>query len=320
MTDEARPTRFGIALPQTAPAGTTVGQATAGFARAAQDSGLHSLWVQEQLLGRDPSIEPVVHLAHAAAATSTILLGTAVVVVPVRNLVVLAKQLASVDILSGGRLVAGLGLGDMPALFSASNTPLAGRADHLERFVALARSAWADGRIGWSEDGTAHESPMTPATVRRPHPPLWFGGRSSAAVDRARTLGSGWIGAGGSTTARFAELAAYARRPAAGTDFTGTGFTVAKKVYLAVAPDRADAWNGLLDWFVRHWGRADAADLGRSVAVAGTPQDCARGLAAVADAGADLIILNPVHDERRQLDTLVDDVLPRVPDHRTEHA
>lgn len=306
----ARTPAFGIALPQSSAGSASLPADSVKFAQAAEDAGLHSLWVQEQVLGRDPSLEPVVHLAHVAAVTKRVRLGTAAVIAPVRNAVVLAKQLASLDCLSGGRLTVGVALGDMEALYRASGVRRASRAARLERFLEIARQVWATGTVNY-DDGEVQLSnaPMTPQPVQRPYPPIWFGGRSQAALDRTLRIGNGWIGAGGGSTRDFAAAARYLRAQPRGA---ADAFTLAKKLYIAVDRDPSRAWDQLLGWFVEHWGGPSARQLGQRVGVAGTAADCARAIAQVAAAGADLVILNPVRDEHRQLDLLVEQVIPQV--------
>jgi len=302
--------RFGIAVPQSTAGADGFVADGERFVRAAESAGLDSLWVQEQLLGSDPSVEPVVHLSHVAALTSRIRLGTAAIIAPVRNPVVLAKQLASVDRLSGGRLTVGLALGDMPALYTASGVPHGERVARLERFVSVAKDVWTSGEVTY-DDGALRldRAPMAPVPVQRPHPPVWFGAHSAPALDRALRLGSGWIGAGGATVEDFARLAArVAAARAART--APSGFTVSKKMYLHVGSDRQAARDALLDWFRVHWGGESGVSLGQRVGLAGTPQDVARDLATVARAGAELIICNPVRDELEQLELLTQSVIP----------
>lgn len=302
--------RFGVAVPQSNAGSEALRTEGARFVQEAEAAGFDSLWVQEQLIGRDPSLEPVVHLAHVAALTSTIRLGTAAIIAPVRNPVVLAKQLASVDRLSGGRLTVGLALGDMAALFPASGVPQRERVARLERFVEIARSVWGEGVVSFDDGVVRLESaPMAPVPVQRPFPPLWFGAHSTVALDRAMRLGSGWIGAGGCTTEDFARLAEHvAAARAAGT--VSADFAVAKKVYLHVANDREQAREELFAWFSEHWGGQAGVEIGRRVGLWGTVEDLATSLATVARAGAELVICNPVRNELRQLELLAERVIP----------
>jgi probable F420-dependent oxidoreductase len=304
-------TRFGAALPQSSASGQTLTEDTARFAQAAERFGLHSLWVQEQTIGADPSLEPIVNLAYVAALTSTIRLGTAAVIAPPRNPVVLAKQLGSLDRLSRGRLIVGLAIGDMLSLYRASGVPVAARGDRLDEVVRVLKGLWTTERFDHeSAFRSIVDAPMEPKPVQRPHPPLWFGGKSPGALARAVREGQGWVCAGGTSISRFAELVPSVRRALQGQ---ARDFTIAKKVYIAVEDDRETARRRLAQWFAVHWITGENPDeLAASVGISGTPQDCVEALAALSDLGPDLIILNPVYDELDQLARLAESVLPAL--------
>jgi probable F420-dependent oxidoreductase len=304
------PVQFGIALPQSSAAGERLAEATAGFVHSAERYGLHSLWVQEQTIGTDPSLEPIVNLAYVAAITTTIRLGTAAIIAPARNPVVLAKQLGSLDRLSGGRLIVGLAIGDMPSLYDASGVPVAGRGERMEEVIRVLKGLWTRPEFSYeSASRSIVAAGMEPKPVQRPHPPLWFGGRSSGALERALREGDGWVSAGGTSIAKFAELAGGLR-----TTLHEQGrddFSIAKKLYIAVEDSRELARERLADWFSAHWTIADdPRALAESVGVFGTAEDCAEAIARVAQSDPNLIILNPVYGEQEQLARLAETVLP----------
>jgi len=304
-------TRFGVALPQSGASSAALADDTAEFARAAEGYGLDSLWVQEQTIGADPSLEPIVNLAYVAALTSTIRLGTAAIIAPARNPVVLAKQLGSLDRLSRGRLIVGLAIGDMLSLYRASGVPVEARGERLDEVVRVLKGLWTTERFDHeSAFRSIVDAPMEPKPVQRPHPPLWFGGKSPGALARALREGQGWVSAGGTSIARFAELVPSVRLALEGQT---RDFTISKKVYIAVEDDRETARRRLAQWFAVHWITGENPDeLAASVGISGTPQDCAEALAALSDLGPDLIILNPVYDELDQLARLAESVLPAL--------
>lgn len=303
--------QFGVALPQSGASTPALTEDTAQFVRAAEGYGLHSLWVQEQTIGADPSLEPIVNLAYVAALTSTIRLGTAAIIAPARNPVVLAKQLGSLDRLSRGRLIVGLAIGDMLSLYRASGVPVEARGERLDELVRVLKGLWTTERFDHeSAFRSIVDSPMEPKPVQRPHPPLWFGGKSAGALARAAREGQGWVSAGGTSIARFAELVPTVHRAIEGRE---GDFTIAKKVYISVQDDRETARRRLAEWFAAHWITGeDPEELAASVGVSGTPQDCVEALAGLAALGPDLIILNPVYDELDQLARLAESVLPAL--------
>jgi probable F420-dependent oxidoreductase len=187
----------------------------AEVARAAEEAGYESLWMPDHLVfasqtasrypynadgsspvGPDtPFPDPLVSLAAAAATTSRLKLGTAVYVLPLRNPVVSAKLAATVDVVSGGRLLFGLGVGWMAEEFALSGEDFAARVARAEECVQVMKSLWAGGasdfRGEYYDVRGAHQAPKP---VQQPHPPLIFGGETEAALRRAARLGDGWIG------------------------------------------------------------------------------------------------------------------------------
>src|SRR5207302_978165 len=133
-----------------------------------------------------------------------------------------------------------------------------------------------------------------------------FGGNVAPAVRRAARLADGWIGAGSAATADFATARQVLRQALDDEGRDPEGFGVAKRVYIAVDDDRDRALERLREWFGVFYRNPDLAD---RVAVWGSAQDCIDGVAAVAEAGAELIALNPVFDQQEQADALAREVI-----------
>ena len=176
-------------------------------ARAAEGAGLDSVWTGEHVVLPDPQappspasprtpfLDPSVALSHLAAHTERIRLATGIVILPQRNPVELAKELASVDVLSGGRLIFGLGAGYLEPEFRALGAPFADRGAVTDEAIDVLRELWTAerprhrGRFHRFEGIDAHPRP-----VQRPHPPIVVGGMSRAAARRAARRGNGWYG------------------------------------------------------------------------------------------------------------------------------
>lgn len=306
--------RFGFAIPQRFDDPDASISSLTSILRDAESAGLHSLWVQEQLLGHDQSFEPLTNLAFAAAQTDTIELGAAAFIAPLRNPVQFAKALATLDQLSRGRLIAGMALGDVPAIYDAVGVPYHERVARLEEAILVMRRLWSEESV--SIDGrftTLIDAAMEPKPVRVGGPRIWFGGKAPAALDRAVHLGSGWIGAGGSSTEDFAVAARYVKEALAASGADHAAFTIAKKVYISVDADRDRAYRKIEEWFRVHWaGITDPVALAKRVGVFGNPADVVFELRRIRDLGAQLIILNPVRDEAQNLARLAHDVIPYV--------
>jgi len=193
--------RIGFGAP-VAGAWATPGYLTA-FARLAEDAGYASLWSFQRLLvpegsGMEPTyqsvLDPMVALGYLAASTARIRLGVATICLPFVSPVVLAKQAATVDVLSGGRLDLGLGIGWMPEEFVATGASTARRGARAAEFLAVLRTLWADEVSSY--DGEFYTVPagrQDPRPVQKPGPPVLLGGMSRPAMERAGRIGDGWI-------------------------------------------------------------------------------------------------------------------------------
>lgn len=143
--------------------------------------------------GGHHALEPTVALAVAAAATRHLLLHTNVYVLPYRNPFLAAKALASVDVVSGGRLVVGVAAGYLRPEFDALGAPFEERTDRLEEALELLPRIWAgETVVGEGRGWAARSATVLPRPAHRPHPPLWVGGNSPAALRRAVTMAQGW--------------------------------------------------------------------------------------------------------------------------------
>jgi probable F420-dependent oxidoreductase len=172
-------------------------------ARAAEDAGFEALWVGDHialpLSGGDPPDQPrleaVVALAHLAALTSRIRLGFGVIVLPQRQPVLLAKQLSSIDFLSGGRLTVGVGVGWIEPELRAMGVSLTERAARTDEYLAAMRMLWDEPVPSFAGEFVSFSGVLQrPRPVQRPHPPIIVGGHVPAAYRRAVQSGNGWYG------------------------------------------------------------------------------------------------------------------------------
>jgi alkanesulfonate monooxygenase SsuD/methylene tetrahydromethanopterin reductase-like flavin-dependent oxidoreductase (luciferase family) len=229
----------------------------------------------------------------------------------------LASTIAAVDQLSHGRLDVGVGHGGNFRPFSAFGVEKATFVSYFTEGLELMKAAWSDeptvtfhGRFR-DVDGL----PIHPKPVQRPHPPLWFGGGAPKALARAIRLGDAFMGAGSSTTASFAEAVKVVRRELDEQGKDATQFRIAKRVYLTIDDDAARAKERVLAGLHRIYGDLPGIDF-PAVPVAGTTVDVVRGLREVIDAGAEMILLNPVGEnaaeDREQMERLAAEVIPQL--------
>lgn len=196
----------GIAVPQTLSSSPVHLQLIREFLHKAETLGYEGLWVQEQIIGDYPLLEPVSLLTYAAALTSRLRLGTSVLLTVLRNPVQLAKSLSSLDQLSQGRLTVGVGIGGhVPeSLFGLSSEQ---RARRFVEGLQVMKALWTQPRATVTGTFWRFENvPMEPKPVQKPYPPLWFGAREAVALKRAVRHGDGWMGAGISSSADFILL------------------------------------------------------------------------------------------------------------------
>jgi probable F420-dependent oxidoreductase len=175
----------------------------ASFAARAEEAGYASLWTFQRLLVPEGSrmepvyqsvLDPMVALGYAAAVTSRIRLGVALINMPFVSPGYLAKQATTVDVLSGGRLDLGLGIGWMPEEFALAGAPMARRGARAEEYLQVLRALWAD-EVSHFEGGfyTVPAGRQRPGPVQQPGPPVILGGMSEAAMKRAGRAAAGWM-------------------------------------------------------------------------------------------------------------------------------
>jgi probable F420-dependent oxidoreductase len=184
-------------------------------AQTAERLGFHSIWAPEHVLlfdeyasrypytddgrirlGSEPSVlEPFNFLSFIAGATSTIRLGTGICLVPQRNPVYTAKEVATLDYLSGGRVDFGVGIGWLKEEFAALGVPWPRRAQRTRSYLEVMKRLWCDPISSYDDDMyTLPEARQYPKPVQQPHPPIHFGGESDAALKRVADIGQGWYG------------------------------------------------------------------------------------------------------------------------------
>ena len=173
------------------------------IARRAEELGYASLWTFQRVLRPvdaelDPAhravLDPVVALALVAGHTDRIGLGTATLCAPFTAPALLAKTLTTLDVLSGGRLTAGLGIGWLPQEYAAAGVPFARRGARMDEYLRCLHALWTQDPVEFAGAFyTVPRSHVGPPPVQRPHPPVLLGGTAAPALRRAGRLARGWI-------------------------------------------------------------------------------------------------------------------------------
>lgn len=282
------------------------------YIERAEALGFHSLWVQEQagLRAAAGALEGVSMLSYAAALTRRIRLGSAVFLINLRNPIQLAKSLVSLDQLSQGRLIVGVGLGGVTRLYEAYGLSPEHRVSRFVEALTLMKKLWTEENFTFEgKFWQIEKASLLPRPFQKPHPPVWFGANSPAALKRAVKHGSGFIGAGSSSSGDFKSKVQTVLSALAEAKKDSADFMIGKRVYLMVDKDRERAAKRLREWFGLFYGQADLAD---RVAVWGSAEECVERLREIVAAGARLLLLNPVCDMMEQMEVLASEVVPRV--------
>ena len=157
--------------------------------------GYDSIWLSDRIVSDRFSLEPIVALSMVAAYSDRMKFGTSVLALPLRNPVVLAKQIATLDYLSQGRFFPAVGLGqEEPEEYEACGVPKGDRARRTDEAIVLMRRLWEEDKVTHEGDFfTCHDVSITPKPFFQPSPPVWIGGRSPAAARRVGRVGDGWL-------------------------------------------------------------------------------------------------------------------------------
>ncbi|QMU78175.1 LLM class flavin-dependent oxidoreductase [Streptacidiphilus sp. PB12-B1b] len=283
---------IGVGLPTTVPDkdGTTLPQ----WARLAEQYGFASLGVLDRLVY--DNYESLVSLAAAAAVTERIRLASTILIAGYRNGgALLAKQAATVDAISGGRLVLGVAAGGREDDYAATGAEYLGRGKLLDQLLTELRETW---------DGAGPVPGIGPRPVRDGRIPLLVGGHSAAAMRRSARFGTGWI-AGGSSVTAYAELVRRAKQA-----WTDEGRTdrprMVSLVYACLGPDAGRVAGGYLRGY---YSFVSAKAERTATGVLTDAQQIRDAAQAYAEAGCDELILLPCSAELEQLRLLADAAL-----------
>jgi alkanesulfonate monooxygenase SsuD/methylene tetrahydromethanopterin reductase-like flavin-dependent oxidoreductase (luciferase family) len=285
--------KIGIGLPNTIPG--TPGRMLVEWSRHAEERGFSTLATLDRIAY--PSFESLVALAAAGAVTERIELLTNILLAPARNPILLAKEAASVDQLSGGRLTLGLGVGTRKDDFAAAERGFEDRGRRFEQDLKLMHGAWRGELVGGCP------KPATPDPTHEQRVPILIGGMSDQAVDRAVRWGIGWT-AGGAPAEQVGPFAERVRQAWKDSGRPGEPRIVALS-YFAMQEDRTEESKGNLSDYYGYLG-----DLAQTIA-----EWAPRGEQAVKEAakryediGVDELILDPTVADLREVDLLADAV------------
>jgi probable F420-dependent oxidoreductase len=277
--------------------------------------GFESVWTGDHVSFHGPIHESLTLLASYVPITRRIRLGTAVYLLALRAPAIAAKATATLDVLSGGRFVFGVGVGgENPKEFELCGVPHRERGARVSEGIEVVRALWRDTPASFKGRFTQFDRvSIDPKPVQRPGPPIWIGGRSDAALTRAGRQGDGWMSYVVQPE-RYAQSVSKIRAAAAEAGRTLDGFAFAHLAFVTLGRD----WESAKAVWTEHLSRRYAQDfepLARRYGIIGTPEQCAEQLARFEAAGCTDVILNaigPPEAEREQLERLAAEVVPRL--------
>ena len=278
--------------------------------------GFDSIWAWDHvLLGVQPNfpiIESLTLLTAIAARTKTIKLGTGILVLPMRNPVILAKQLGSMDLLSNGRLIMGLASGWYKREFDAVGVPFEKRGKIMDENLDILKRFWTEDMV--KGEWTYHKIPagvMYPKPVQKPYPPLLIGGYVDRVLKRAAVAGDGWLTyfyRPESFAKSWSKIRSFAKE--AGKD--PEKLLNASQLPIRVGKSRAAVESEMMEWLGKEWDYASWSESTKDSAILGTVDECVEQLKAHLAVGTQKLIFVPYRYEMEQIETIAREIIPRL--------
>ena len=302
------PIRFGSFLSLHQP------QEQFAIARRVDALGFDSIWTGDHVSFHTPLYESLTLLATYAGITSRVKLGAGVYLLALRQPTVAAKITSTLDALSGGRLIFGVGVGgENPKEFEACGIPHKERGARVTEGIDVVRALWRDSPASFKGRVTQFEGvSIDPKPVHKPAPPIWIGGRSDAALARAGRQGDGWISYVVQAE-RYKQSVAKIETAAAAAGRSLDGFVKAHLPFITVGKDYESAERAWVDRLSTRYAQ-DFAPLAKKYGIIGTPEQCAEQLQRFIEAGCSYFALNAicdVADEAEQIETYAAEIFPK---------
>jgi probable F420-dependent oxidoreductase len=277
--------------------------------------GYESIWAWDHiLLGVNPSFpihEALTILTAVAARTSRIKVGTGILVMPVRNPVILAKELATIDHISNGRLILGTAVGWYKREFDSLGAEFTQRGKMMEQGLEVLKRLWTEEVVdGDYPPYKLRGAVLQPKPVQKPHPPILIGGYVDTVLKRAATKGDGWLTyyyTVESFKKSWAKIRAFAEE--AGRDPGELSAT--NQLPICVGP-RAKVEGPMKDWLQTEWDYASWSESTMDSAIMGTPEECVEQLRFHIEAGLDRIIFVPFKYEKEQVEAIAQQIIPQL--------
>ena len=281
--------------------------------RAVERAGFDSVWTGDHVSFHNPLYESLTLLASYASITSRVKLGTGVYLLALRAPAIAAKITATLDALSNGRLIFGVGVGgENPKEFELTGSPHAERGARVTEGIDVVRTLWRDTPASFDGRFTKFSGvSIDPKPVQKPGPPIWIGGRSDAALARAGRQGDGWISYVVQAS-RFKQSLEKVHAAAAAAGRSLDGFVPAHLTFITMGKDYESAKATWVRLLTTRYAQ-DFGPLAGRYGVIGTPAQCAEQLAPFIEAGCRYFVFDSIVEvaqEREHLESLAAELLP----------
>jgi alkanesulfonate monooxygenase len=292
------------------------GKALVEYGVKMEEMGFDSLWVWDHiLLGVEPSFpvfDSLTLLTAIAARTKRIKLSTGVLVLPLRNPVVLAKQLSSLDQLSDGRLLMAFAAGWYRREFDAVGVPFNERGRIMDENLDLLKRFWTEDMV--KGDWPHHKIPagvMYPKPAQKPRPPILIGGYVDVVLKRAAVAGDGWLTyfyRPESFAKSWAKVRSFAKEAGKDPDTLLNG----AQLPIMVGKSRTEVESPMMEWLGKEWDYAAWSDSTKDSAIIGTVDECVVQLKEHLAAGVQKLIFVPYKYEMSQIRIIAEQIIPRL--------
>ena len=282
----------------TYPAGQQEHSRLSDYVAHVEELGYDSIWLIENLASGSPGLECLSTLGYMAACSTRLKIGTSILLLPLRNPVLVAQAYSSLDVLSEGRVILGVGVGDS-ASHTAVGSDKSTRGARCEEHLEIIRKLWNEDSVTYpGRFTTLSEFRQTPRPVQTPHPPIWVGGHSPTALGRAARHADGFIPVGATPSQcrdMFDELDKQAK------DLGRPPLTRAAHVYLCIEDNQQSARPIVEAVMADRYQRAGAMG-DASAHLVGSLDECKRSLAAFLEAGVTHLIIDPFCNQDEAID------------------
>jgi len=284
------------------------------IAHRVDELGYDSLWTGDHVSFHGPIYESLTLLSSYIGITTRARLGVGVYLLALRHPTIAAKITSTLDALSGGRLIFGVGVGgENPKEFEASGSPHGERGARVSEGIDVVRTLWRDSPATFKGRFTQFEGvSIDPKPVQKPAPPIWVGGRSDAALARAGRQGDGWISYVVQPE-RYKQSLAKIETAAAAAGRALDGFVKAHLTFITMGRDYESAERMWVARLSQRYAQ-DFGPLARKYGIIGTPAQCAEQLQRFIEAGCTYFVLDAIcdaADEAEQLERFAAELFPK---------